>query len=180
MGKGFHAADGMVGEDLGNVIKDACKAKGLLVELLALMNDSGAALLSQAYTHTSTRMGLILGTGCNISCYLPVPLIGKVKFGNREDSWYEKASHCVVNTELSLFGKGILPFTRWDMLLREAHPRPDFQPIEYFVSGRYLGEICRHALVEAIETTGVFGGVVPQGLDQSYGLDTETLSHFEA
>ena len=71
-----------------------------------------------------------------------------------------------------------MPFTRWDMSLKEAHPRPDFQPFEYFASGQYLGEICRLALLEAIETAGVFGGVVPAPLNEPYSLDSETLSVF--
>jgi len=85
-----------------------------------------------------------------------------------------------VNSELSMFGAGILPFTRWDERLLESHPRPNFQPLEYFVGGGYLGEIIRLVLVEGIETTGLFGGVVPPSLTQLYSLDTEIISLIEA
>ncbi|GAB1315903.1 N-acetylglucosamine kinase 1 [Madurella fahalii] len=180
MGKGFLANEGLIGEDLGEIIKLACYRKGLHVELSAIVNDSSATLLSEAYTNPSTRFGLILGTGVNIAVHLPVTTIDQPKYGNRPSSWHEKASHVIVNTELGMFGKDILPLTKWDRLLKAAHPRPDFQPLEQLVSGYYLGEICRLALLDAIATTGVFGGTVPPSLQTPYSLDTETLSLIEA
>ncbi|KAK3316320.1 hypothetical protein B0H66DRAFT_576255 [Apodospora peruviana] len=180
MGKGFLAENGLLGQDLGDIINLACKKKGLHVELSAIVNDSSATLLSEAYINPSTRFGLILGTGVNIAVHLPVTTIGQPKYGDRPDTWTEKASHVIVNTELGMFGKDILPVTRWDKLLRASHPRPDFQPLEHLVSGFYLGEVCRIALLEAIDSTGVFGGVVPPSLLTQYSLDTETMSIIEA
>lgn len=180
MGKGFLAADGLVGQDLGEIIKLACRRKGLHIELSAIVNDSSATLLSEAYTNPSTRFGLILGTGVNIAIHLPVTTIDQPKYGDRPSSWHEKASHVIVNTEVGMFGKDILPLTKWDRVLKAAHPRPDFQPLEQLVSGYYLGEICRLALLDAIATAGVFGGTVPPSLQTPYSLDTETLSLIEA
>ncbi|KAJ4393328.1 N-acetylglucosamine kinase 1 [Gnomoniopsis smithogilvyi] len=180
MGKGFLASDGLLGQDLGDIIKSACQSRGIHVELAAIVNDSTAALLSEAYLNSSTRFGLILGTGVNIAVHLPVPTIGREKFGERPASWFDKASHVIVNTELGMFGKGILPLTRWDVALNASHLRPNFQPLEHLVSGCYLGEVCRLVLLEAINTTGLFGGVVPPSLLLPYSLDTETLSIIEA
>ena len=180
MGKGFLAANGLVGQDLGEIIKTACGKQGLNAELSAIVNDSTAALLSQAYAYPETRFGLILGTGVNIAVHLPVCTVGRAKFGARPAAWFEKASHVVINTELGMFGNGILPRTRWDEVLNDNHAKPDFQPLEHLVSGYYLGEVCRLALIEAIDTTGVFSGVVPPDLLLPYSLDTETLSIIEA
>lgn len=180
MGKGFLAADSLLGRDLGEIIKLACQEQGLNVELSAIVNDSAAALLSEAYIHSATRFGLILGTGVNIAVHLPVPAVGRSKFGSRQETWFEKASHVIVNTELGMFGHGILPTTRWDRALNASHSKPDFQPLEHLVSGYYIGEMCRLALVEAIESTGIFGGVMPPSLLLPYSLDTETLSIIEA
>jgi hexokinase len=181
MGKGFLASDGLVGHDLGTVLREACLERHLSVSLRALMNDADAALFSQAYTHAGTRMGLILGTGANVSCYLPVASIrAPGKFGAREAAWFAAASHVLVNTELDCCGgDGVMPETRWDNALRRVHPRPDFQPFEYYTSGRYLGEICRLVLVEAITKAGAFGGAVPPTLEAAYSLDTEVLTAFE-
>ncbi|KAG4221339.1 hypothetical protein PC116_g30185 [Phytophthora cactorum] len=179
MGKGFLATSGLLGQDLGEIIKFACKKQGLNVQLEAIVNDSTATLLSQAYVHASTRFGLILGTGTNIAVHLPVSAFSRSKYGKRPDSWFESASHVIVNTELGMFGKDILPLTRWDELLSAAHPRPDFQPLEHLLSGYYLGEICRLAIVEAVETVGLLGGQLPPSLEKPYSLDTELLSRIE-
>jgi len=180
MGKGFLAAEGLLGDDLGGIIEQACRKRGLHVELSAIINDSSATLLSEAYRTHSTRFGLILGTGVNIAAHLPVPTIGQAKYGDRPATWHAKASHVIVNTELGMFGKGVLPLTKWDHQLLAAHARPDFQPLEHLVSGFYIGEVCRLALVDAIKSTALFGGVVPSSLMTAYSLDTETLSLIEA
>ncbi|GKT46536.1 hexokinase-1 [Colletotrichum spaethianum] len=179
MGKGFLAAEGLMGQDLGEVIESACTAKGMNAQLRVILNDGGATLLSQAYIHPATRFGLILGTGVNIAAYLPVSLIGKPKFGHRPQEWWDEARDVIVNTELGMFGQDVLSVTRWDRLLKQGHPRPDFQPLEQMVSGLYLGEVVRFALIEAIQTTGLFGGVVPKSLDEPYSLKSETISAIE-
>ncbi|KAK3342400.1 hypothetical protein B0H65DRAFT_428124 [Neurospora tetraspora] len=176
MGKSFLACDGLIGQDLGATCNKILRELQVNVEVVSIVNDSNATLLSSAYYNPSTRFGLILGTGVNIAAHLPVNLIGKSKFGARPTSWYEQASHVMVNTELGMFGRDILPLTRWDKILKAAHERPDFQPLEHLVSGYYLGEVFRIALVEAIKTTGVLGGEIPPLLLEAYSMDTETMS----
>ncbi|RDA93873.1 hypothetical protein CP533_4537 [Ophiocordyceps camponoti-saundersi (nom. inval.)] len=180
MGKGFLADSGLLGEDLGHVVKRACHSYGLNVELRAILNDSSACLLSRAYSYSSTRFGLILGTGLNMAAFLPVAGIGRSKFGPRPDGWFDEATHVIVNTELGMFGNGILPMTRWDRTLNREHPRPDYQPLEFLVSGMYLGEIVRLAVLEAVSTTGMLGGVVPPSLLAPYSLGTDTLALIES
>ncbi|KAJ8125046.1 hypothetical protein O1611_g8593 [Lasiodiplodia mahajangana] len=57
MGKGFLATNGLLGQDLGEILKLACQKRGLNVQLASIINDSTATLLSQAYTHAETRVG---------------------------------------------------------------------------------------------------------------------------
>src|SRR3569833_212949 len=180
MGPGPPAAPGPAGPAPGAPPPPARGKQGLNAEQSANVNDSMAALLSQAYAYPETRVGLILGTGVNIAGHLPVCTVGRAKFGARPAAWFEKASHVVINTELGMFGNGILPRTRWDEVLNDNHAKPDFQPLEHLVSGYYLGEVCRLALIEASDTTGVFSGGVPPDLLLTYSLDTETLSIIEA
>ncbi|KAI0870280.1 hexokinase-1 [Hypoxylon argillaceum] len=180
MGKGFLATNGLLGQDLGEILKLACQKRGLNVQLASIINDSTATLLSQAYTHTETRFGLILGTGTNIAVHLPVSALSRFKYGARPESWFDSARHVIVNTELGMFGHDILPVTQWDALLNASHPRPEFQPLEHFLSGYYLGEICRLAIIEAVETAGLLGGELPPSLVAPYSLDTELLSRMEA
>ena len=180
MGKGFRADHGLEGEDIGELIMRACRKKGLNVEMCAIVNDSSATLLSQAYQDSATRMSLILGTGMNAAVFLPVPTIGNDKFGVRPDGWLDTAERVVVNTELSMFGKRTLQATKWDDELNAKHILPDFQPLEYLITGRYLGEIVRLIMLEAISSAGLFDGQVPKGLDEAYTFDTKTLANFES
>ncbi|KAJ8069673.1 hypothetical protein OCU04_000102 [Sclerotinia nivalis] len=179
MGKGFCAADGLIGKDLGGLIEDSCLKKGLNVQLNAILNDSSATLLSKAYIDPTTRFALILGTGLNAAAHLPVHIFSQPKFGIRPASWHDCAKHVIVNTELSMFGGKFLPYTKWDKQLKANHPRPDFQPFEHFASGGYIGEIVRLMLIDGIQSAGLFGGVVPANLKEKYSLETETLSYIE-
>lgn len=179
MGKGFSAADGILGADLSGLIESAGAAHGLNIRVQAIVNDSAATLLSRAYVDSSTRLALILGTGVNAAIYLPVAALGRSKFGRRPSVWYREATHVVVNTEMSMFGKYVFPTTRWDEHLNATHVLPDFQPFEHLVSGRYLGEIFRLVLVEGVQTAGLFGGQLPQGMSTPYGLDTGVMAAVE-
>jgi hexokinase len=180
MGKGFLASDGLLGKDLGNLIQQACARRHLNVQLNAIVNDSSATLLSTAYSDPSTRYGLILGTGVNIAVHLPVGVFNSDKFGVRPSSWHDAAKHVIVNTELGMFGKGLLPMTRWDTHLNATHILPDFQPFEHLVSGRYLGEIARLILLEGIRDAKVLNGEVPSSLELPYSFDTSLLAHIQS
>ncbi|KAK5125619.1 hypothetical protein LTR85_011893 [Meristemomyces frigidus] len=179
MGKGFKATQGVEGEDLSELVMRSCRARALNVEMRAIVNDGAATLLSQSYRDPSTRMSLILGTGMNAAVFLPVTALGSGKFGERPDSWHAAAKHVLVNTEMSMFGKHVWPVTRWDEELNDKHMLPDFQPLEYLVTGRYLGEIVRLILVEAVTTAGLFNGELPSRLEEAYALDTRILAAFQ-
>lgn len=179
MGKGFLATAGVEGQDICELVTSACQARKINVALHAIVNDSAATLLSQAYRDPSTRISLIMGTGINAAVYLPVDSLDQHKFGKREQSWWEEAKHVLVNTELSMFGKDIWMSTRWDDELNRTHPIPDFQPLEYKAGGRFLGEIVRLVLVEAVSKGVLFGGNMPNGLDDAYALDTGLVGLIE-
>jgi len=179
MGKGFACHEDTIGMDLAGLIEVACLKRNLNVRVDAIVNDSSATLLSQAYLDSATSMALILGTGTNAAVYLPTSCMGASKFGSRDPSWFKTAQKVITNTEVSMFGKLILPETRWDQTLNKQHHMPDFQPLEYMVTGRYLGELLRLIIVEAVETGELFNGKLPSALSERYSLDTEVLAHLE-
>lgn len=145
----------------------------------SIINDSSATLLSRAYEDPSTRFAVILGTGFNISVHLPVSALAATKFKTYPQAWLDEATHVLVNTECSMFGKDVFPTTRWDERLNEAHMRPDFQPFEHMISGRYMGEIVRLIIVEAVRSAGLFSGEIPDKLAEPYTLDTGTIAAME-
>ncbi|KAJ5204172.1 Hexokinase-1 [Penicillium cinerascens] len=179
MGKGFHCSNGTVGQELGQLLIDSCEKRNLNVEMAAIVNDSSATLLSRAYVDPKTRMSLILGTGTNMAIHFPVHEIGQSKFGVRPEDWFEYAKNVVINTEMSMFGGGVLPMTRWDDILNRTHLRPDYQPLEYMITGRYLGEIVRLIIVEAVETAGLFNGELPHSMREPYSFDTSIVAFLE-
>ncbi|RMZ92726.1 hypothetical protein DV736_g15, partial [Chaetothyriales sp. CBS 134916] len=179
MGKGFKVAEGTLGMDMADLLESACARQGLGVVVEAVINDGAATLLSQAYLDASTSVGLILGTGTNAAVYLPTTVMGQSKFASRDQVWLSRASRVIVNTEMSMFGKGVLPRTRWDEILNNTHSLPDFQPLEYMTTGRYLGELLRLIILDAVETCQLFGGILPLSLAEPYTLDTVILAHLE-
>lgn len=179
MGKGFHCSNGTVGQELGQLLIESCSKRSLNVEMAAIVNDSSAALLSRAYVDPKTRMSLILGTGTNMAIHFPVHEIGRSKFGVRPEGWFDYAKYVIVNSEMSMFGGGVLPMTRWDDVLNRTHLRPDYQPLEYMITGRYLGEIVRLIIVEAVETAGLFGGQLPHSMREPYSFDTSIVAFLE-
>jgi hexokinase len=154
--------------------------QNLLIQVSAIINDGSATLLSRAYATQTTRFGLILGTGTNVSVMLPVSAIPAAKLAGRPESWMQQAREVLVNTEYSMFGQDVLPFTKWDEELNSCHRLPDFQPFEHFVGGRYIGELVRRVVMDAITQAELFGGQVPDGLDEEYELQTKTLGIVEA
>ncbi|KAI4272169.1 MAG: hypothetical protein LQ337_005483 [Flavoplaca oasis] len=179
MGKGFHCST-YKGSDLGDLIAGACQRLNLNIRLDAIVNDSSAAVLSRAYVEPSTRLAVILGTGLNAAIHLPLSSLHKSKFGTRQFPSNPEITHVLVNTELSMFGKDVFPTTRWDEHLNAHHILPDYQPLEYLLAGKYIGEIVRLILVEATETCGLFNGRLPQALSRHFSLETRTLAFIEA
>lgn len=180
MGKGFLCSNGTVGQELGDLIVESCRKRNLNVQVDAIVNDSSAALLSRAYVDPQTRMSLILGTGTNVAIHFPVREIGLTKFGTRPPGWFDHAKNVIINSEMSMFGGGVLPMTRWDDILNRTHLRPDYQPLEYMITGRYLGEVVRLIMVEAVETANLFGGELPHSMREPYSLDTSIVAFLEA
>lgn len=180
MGKGFLCSNGTVGQELGDLIVQSCRKRSLNVQVDAIVNDSSATLLSRAYVDPQTRMSLILGTGTNVAIHFPVHEIGLTKFGTRPPGWFDHAKHVIINSEMSMFGGGVLPMTRWDDVLNGTHLRPDYQPLEYMITGRYLGEVVRLIIVEAVETVDLFGGELPHSMREPYSLDTSIVAFLEA
>jgi len=141
-----------------------------------MVNDTVAALLSHAYIAPATRFSLIMGTGLNAAVSLPTPALPKNKIPATAPA---NAQNVLVNTELSMFGKGILPATQWDDMLNNAMERPDFQPFEYLVSGGYLGEILRLIVVESASSKGLFQNILPESWKATYSVETAFLAALE-
>ncbi|KAG8529943.1 uncharacterized protein KY384_005424 [Bacidia gigantensis] len=180
MGKGFLCSDTVKNHDLGHMISEACQREHVNVELEAIVNDTSSALLARAYVDPATRLAIVLGTGMNAAIHLPISGLDPSKFDLRQVKPKRKYTHVLTNTELSMFGKNILPTTKWDDDLNVNHMMPDYQPLEYLIAGGYLGEIVRLVMVEAADTSGFYGGKLPDSLLVTHSLDTKTLASVQS
>ncbi|KAK2733108.1 hypothetical protein FQN57_002300 [Myotisia sp. PD_48] len=157
------------------------------LKISAMTNDTVATFTSLAYTtklllpNSRVVMGLIVGSGCNSTVPMKLKELheSKTRYIRNEDP---NASEAVVSTEWTLnYASGPLNelgmITEWDKELERKCDRPGFQPFEYMVGGRYIGELVRiivHDYFTRIKR--ISPATLPTALTQEYALTTDFLS----
>ncbi|KAK0647532.1 Glucokinase [Lasiodiplodia hormozganensis] len=156
--KGFDIADA-VGKDVCALLQAEIDELRLPVRVAALVNDTVGTLMARSYTSpgkTGTLLGAIFGTGTN-GAY--VEKLEKVtKLTDDAEAVYDKsAGDMIVNTEWGSFDNSmnVLPRTPYDDELDKTSNNPGIQMFEKRVSGMFLGEILRLALVGLIKNKNV-------------------------
>jgi len=149
--KGFTASD-VVGHDIVSLLNKAiAKRDDVNVDITALLNDTTGCLMSCAYQHPNSRIGLIIGTGTN-ACYVEHVKEIEMLDQDSDDSFLHH--EMVVNTEWGAFGDhGEIDFlrTKWDRAVDQTSLNPGRQTFEKLISGMYMGEIVRQVVVELVE-----------------------------
>ncbi|OCK82411.1 actin-like ATPase domain-containing protein [Lepidopterella palustris CBS 459.81] len=190
-GYGRHVQERSTNGELHNAEKTSSNKKGKPSELpnlriAAITNDTVATFASLAYAVRSTAnsrvaMGLIVGTGTNATVpmsldYLHPAKIEELIFPGNADP----KKTVVINTEWTIRGTdaplvdlGIK--TKWDLELDRNSEAPGFQPFEYMTAGRYLGEIVRLVLLDALSSEND-GIELPAALKQKNSISTRFLS----
>lgn len=125
---------GVVGKDVGHLLSAALMRRGLgsVIKSTAIINDTVATFLTEAYQDPSVDIASIIGTGHN-TCYLDqkapgfdVPII--------------------INTESGNFSAA--PETTYDQRLDQKSHNPGEQRFEKMLSGKYLGELFRQIILD--------------------------------
>ncbi|KAI1430759.1 glucokinase [Xylaria sp. CBS 124048] len=187
--KGFDIPDA-VGKDVCALLQEEIDLLHLPVKVAALVNDTVGTLMARSYTspgNTGTLVGAIFGTGTNGAYVEKIANIQKSVGGEYDTSTGEM----VINTEWGSFDNqlNILPNTSYDIKLDQDSVNPGVQMFEKRVSGMFLGEIARLALVDLYEKPRVsfFRNVDSKanhathigqnsGLFMQWGLDSSLLS----
>lgn len=152
--KGFDIEDA-VGKDVCLLLQQEIDALNLPVKVAALVNDTVGTLMARSYTSpgkTGTLLGAIFGTGTNGAYVEKLDKITKLK--SMKGSEYDKSTvEMIVNTEWGSFDNqmSVLPNTPYDRALDAGTPNPGIQMFEKRVSGMFLGEILRRALLSLIQ-----------------------------
>ena len=148
--KGFDIDDA-IGKDVCKMLQTEIDELHLPVTVAALVNDTVGTLMARSYTSpgkTGTLIGAIFGTGTN-GAY--VENLDKVtKLATMKGSEYDRSTNeMIVNTEWGSFDNqmSILPNTPYDSALDEESVNPGIQMFEKRVSGMFLGEILRRAML---------------------------------
>ncbi|CAO3667416.1 unnamed protein product [Rhizopus stolonifer] len=169
--KGFSCTDA-INKDVVVQLQDAFMRKNIRVNVAALVNDTVGTLMAHAYRHPETSMGIILGTGTNAAYYEKLENIKKWRGG--EQAFEEM----VVNMEWGAFDleRQVLPFTLYDNRLDRESINPGKQPFEKLISGMYLGEIARNAILDLVDNRMLFSGESSAELNRQWGFETSYMS----
>lgn len=175
--KGFDIA-GVEGQDVVPQFEAALARRNLPVKLNALINDTTGTLIASAYTDDTMRIGCIFGTGCNAAYMENCGSVPKLAHHNLPPD-----IPIAINCEYGAFDNEhvILPRTPYDIIVDNDSPRPGQQAFEKMISGLYLGELFRLALVDIHENKNcsVFQNQDISKLKRAYSLDASFLSLIE-
>jgi hexokinase len=198
--KGFDIQDA-VGKDICALLQTEIDNLHLPVRVAALVNDTVGTLMARSYTspgQTGTLLGAIFGTGTNGAYVEKLSRVTKLTGQSSEGAYDKSTGEMIINTEWGSFDNNLrtLPNSPYDAALDAETPNPGIQMFEKRISGMYLGEILRRALVALLEdksaslfaddnssmnethTTTNVNRDSP--LFNTWGLDSSFLSHVEA
>ncbi|KAF3911211.1 Glucokinase [Dactylellina cionopaga] len=185
--KGFDIQDA-IGKDVCGLLQTEIDALNLPVRVVALVNDTVGTLMARSYTSpgkAGTLLGAIFGTGTN-GAY--VEKLSRLKKLHKTENEYDSSSGVmIVNTEWGAFDNAmkVLPDTPYDRALDKNSVNPGMQMFEKRVSGMFLGEILRNAIVALIDD-GLFKQAHGTSIDENgplytpWSIDTSALSTIQA
>lgn len=203
--KGFDI-DEAIGQDVCFLLQREIDALKLPVKVAALVNDTVGTLMARSYTSpgkTKTLIGAIFGTGTNGAYVERLDRVKKMKAIDEAEggtNYDETTGLMVINTEWGSFDNGlkVLPNTPYDHDLDKESVNPGIQMFEKRVSGMFLGEILRRALLalyhhkdsnvalfkdssskdnDTVSTTTI---APDSPIHKQWGIDTSFLSIVEA
>lgn len=180
--KGFDIPD-TIGKDVCALLQTEIDKLDLPVKVAALVNDTVGTLMARSYTSTGkyrSVLGAIFGTGTNGAYIEKTSRITKGIVGDYDDSTGEM----VINVEWGSFDNqlNVLPNTPWDEALDRDSVNPGIQKFEKRVSGMFLGEITRLAVVDLIKDEKISLFKNPDinhdasEISKQWGLDSAIMS----
>lgn len=202
--KGFDI-DEAVGQDVCALLQKEIDALNLPINVAALVNDTVGTLMARSYTSpgkTGALIGAIFGTGTNGAYVEKLDRVKKMAQIEREagPTAYDKSTGLmIINTEWGSFDNqlSVLPDTPYDRALDAESVNPGIQMFEKRVSGMFLGEILRRAILAIYEhkdpktalfrdsssadndTTSTTTVSEDSALYKQWGIDTSFLSIVE-
>ena len=152
--KGFDIHEA-IGQDVCALLQKEIDALNLPVRVAALVNDTVGTLMARSYTSpgkTGTLIGAIFGTGTNGAYVEKLDRVKKMKEIDTAEggaAYDSSTGLMIINTEWGSFDNqlSVLPDTPYDKALDAESVNPGIQMFEKRVSGMFLGEILRRAIL---------------------------------
>jgi hexokinase len=158
--KGFDIHD-TIGKDVCALLQREIDRLNLPVRVAALVNDTVGTLMARSYTSpgkTGTLLGAIFGTGTNGAYVEKLDKVTKLqRMGAGAGDVDNSTGEMIINTEWGSFDNqlSVLPNTPYDRSLDSDSNNPGIQMFEKRISGMFLGEILRRALMSLVEDKSV-------------------------
>ncbi|KAK7514498.1 hexokinase-domain-containing protein [Phyllosticta citriasiana] len=179
--KGFDVP-GVVGKDVILLLQDEINERSLPVRVTALANDTVGTLMTRSYTSPGGHkciLGAVFGTGTN-GAY-----VEKASNFERLGSKKSPSGEMMVNTEWCSVDDELVVLLKnsYDDAVDKTSTNPGYTMFEKQVSGYYLGELFRLALLDLLDRTNRQGSLATlqsnSVLLQVSGIETSTLSTIE-
>jgi hexokinase len=157
--KGFDIQDA-VGKDVCALLQQEIDELHLPVKVAALVNDTVGTLMARSYTSpgkTGTLLGAIFGTGTNGAYVEKLDKVKKLSKDNSTGAYDTSTGEMIINTEWGSFDNSLrtLPNSPYDVQLDKDSVNPGIQMFEKRVSGMFLGELLRLALLKLVKDPNV-------------------------
>ncbi|XP_058809472.1 hexokinase type 2 [Phymastichus coffea] len=177
--KGFNCS-GVVNEDVVALLEEAiARRNDIKIDVCAILNDTTGTLMSCAWKNKNCRVGLIVGTGCNV-CYVEKTENAKCAQTGQYDP---EKPHMLINAEWGAFGeRGTLDFvlTEFDRDIDENSINKGKQLFEKMISGMYMGELARLVLEKLTNEGSLFNGKCSCELKKRGKFFTKYVSEIES
>nr|XP_019954510.1 PREDICTED: putative hexokinase HKDC1 isoform X1 [Paralichthys olivaceus] len=171
--KNFRAR-GLQGKDVVQALREAIgRTGGMDTEVLAMVNDTVATMMTCGFEDKYCEIGLIIGTGTN-ACYMEELRHIDLVEGDE--------GRMCVNIEWGAFGDdGALRdyVTEFDREVDAASNNPGKQIFEKMVSGMYLGELVRLVVLKMANLGLLFDGHVSSALRTKGKVTTAHVAAME-
>ncbi|XP_051236421.1 hexokinase HKDC1 isoform X2 [Dicentrarchus labrax] len=169
-----YRARGLQGKDVVQALREAIdRTGGMDVEVLAMVNDTVATMMTCGFDDQYCEVGLIIGTGTN-ACYMEELRHVDLVEGDE--------GRMCVNTEWGAFGEdGALNdyITEFDRDVDATSNNPGKQIFEKMVSGMYLGELVRLVVLKMAKLGLLFDGHVSDALRTKGKITTAHVAAME-
>ncbi|KAL8413475.1 hypothetical protein RB594_004925 [Gaeumannomyces avenae] len=179
--KGFDIPDA-VGKDVCALLQDEIDKLHLPVKVAALVNDTVGTLMARSYLSPGDKgavLGAIFGTGTNGAYIEKLDNVKKPLKGQYDNS----TGDMIINAEWGSFDNqlNVLPNTPYDQKLDKDSNNPGVQMFEKRVSGMFLGEILRLAILDmnkggkgSLFSTATIESTAP--IFKQWGVDSAIMS----